>query len=194
MQACPLGDDLLNQWQRHGTTAMAKQRIVNTRFWDDAYIARLSPTEKLLFLYLLTSPLTTIAGVYELPVKRVAFDTGLALKEIAQGFSKLERDGKIIRQEDWVAIVNFVGHQTLNPKVRQGIILELNRSPAELVRQLPDAVRSLCAGLDRLSHSNSNSNSNLNLNSNGAMPEFPTPAATENIRREIHQMLRGKRT
>lgn len=169
---------------------MAKQRIVNTRFWDDAYIARLNPTEKLLFLYLLTSPLTTIAGIYELPVKRVAFDTGLPVKEIEQGFSKLERDGKILRQEDWIAIVNFVRHQTLNPKVRQGIILELNRSPVELVKLLPDAVQNLCAGLDRLSHSNSNPN--FNSNSKDGTPECGTPAATENIRREIHQMLKGK--
>jgi hypothetical protein len=191
MQACPLGVAPLNGWQRHGTTTMAKQRIVNTRFWDDAYIARLNPTEKLLFLYLLTSPLTTIAGIYELPVKRVAFDTGLPVKEITQGFSKLERDGKILRQEDWVAIVNFVRHQTLNPKVRQGIVLELNRSPMELVKLLPDAVQSLCAGFDRLSHSNSNPN--FNSNSKADAPELGTPAATENIRREIHQMLKGKR-
>lgn len=174
---------------------MAKQRIVNTRFWDDAYIARLNPTEKLLFLYLLTSPLTTIAGVYELPVKRVAFDTGLPAKEIEHGFSKLERDGKIIRLEDWVAIVNFIKHQTLNPKVRQGIVLELRRSPVELVSQLPAAVQSLSADSDRLAHSNSNLNSNINLNFNskGGVPETGTPAATEEIRREIHQMLGRRR-
>lgn len=116
---------------------MAKQRIVNTRFWDDSYIARLSPNEKLLFLYLLTSPLTTIAGVYELPLKRAAFDTGLPVKEIAAMFSKLENDGKLVCHEDWVGIVNFIRHQSLNPKVRQGIAIELKRAPKELVERLP---------------------------------------------------------
>lgn len=170
---------------------MAKQRIVNTRFWDDAYIALLNPNEKLLFLYLLTSPLTTIAGVYELPVKRVAFDTGLPLAEIKQGFLKLERDGKILRQEDWVAIVNFIKHQTLNPKVRQGIILELQRSPQTLVKLLPAVVQNLCGAPDRLSHSNSNPN--INLNSNGAASEFATPAASAGIRREIDKVLGRRR-
>ena len=42
---------------------MAKFRYVNTRFWDDSYVAELSPLEKLAFLYLLTNSLTTIAGV-----------------------------------------------------------------------------------------------------------------------------------
>ncbi len=60
------------------TTKLAKQRIVNTKFWDDSYITRLTPTEKLLFLYLITNPLTNISGVYELPLKRVAFDTGFS--------------------------------------------------------------------------------------------------------------------
>ncbi len=45
---------------------MAKYRVVNTRFWDDAYVAELSPNEKLIFLYLLTNALTTIGGIYEL--------------------------------------------------------------------------------------------------------------------------------
>ena len=74
-------------------TNVAKQRIVNTKFWDDSYIARLTPTEKLLFLYLITNPLTNIAGVYELPVKRVAFDIGIPAekhKAIFEAFTQVE--------------------------------------------------------------------------------------------------------
>ena len=168
---------------------MAKQRIVNTRFWDDAYIALLSPNEKLLFLYLLTSPLTTIAGVYELPIKRAAFDIGLPADEIEHGFARFELDGKLIRQEDWVALVNFVRHQTLNPKVRQGIVLELKRAPKELVERLPIEVHSLTIGFDRLSHSNSNTN--LNPNGRTASPELSS-AMPEGIRRDIERIL-GRR-
>ncbi len=170
---------------------MAKQRIVNTRFWDDSYIALLSPHEKLLFLYLLTSPLTTIAGVYELPIKRAVFDTGLTLEEITQGFAKLEQDGKILRQDDWVAIVNFVRHQTLNPKVRTGIVLEMTRSPRELVKRLPESVQAVLMQSDRLSHSNSNPN--LNSNSKGERPESPAPAFPTDIRSEIHEILGRRR-
>lgn len=145
---------------------MAKHRIVNTRFWDDAYITRLNPNEKLLFLYLLTNPLTTIAGVYELSLKRAAFDTGLPLKEISVVLSRLESDLKIVRQDDWIGIVNFVKHQSLNPKVRQGIIAELERVPRELIERLPVSVGALRIGSDRLSHLNSNFNFNSNPNVN----------------------------
>ncbi len=172
---------------------MAKQRIVNTRFWDDSYVALLNPNEKLLFLYLLTSPLTTIAGVYELPVKRAAFDIGLPADEIELGFAKFERDGKLLRQDDWVAIINFVRHQTLNPKVRQGIVLELKRAPKDLVSKLPIEVHSLTIGLDRLSHSNSNPNINSNSGSSGPLPEFRSPAMPEEIRQDIEKILGRRR-
>lgn len=147
---------------------MAKQRIVNTRFWDDSYIARLDPSAKLVFLYLLTNPLTTIAGVYELSLKRAAFDTGLQAKEISAVLNHLEADQKIVRQDDWIGVVNFIKHQSLNPKVRQGIVAELERVPRELIDRLPVSVAALRIGFDRLSHLNSNlnfnSNSNLNFN------------------------------
>jgi hypothetical protein len=112
---------------------MAKQRIVNTRFWDDSYISGLSPTEKLLFLYLLTDPVTNIAGVYELPLRRAAFDTGIPQETIEQVFHKFSTDGKILRQENWIGIKNFLRYQTLNPKVKQGVLIELRKAPKDLV-------------------------------------------------------------
>jgi len=143
---------------------MAKQRIVNTRYWDDSYVARMSPNEKLCFLYLLTNPLTTIAGVYELSLKRAAFDVGLSMKEIGKIFDQLEKDGKIIRENDWIAIVNFIRHQSLNPKVRRGIEIELEKAPRSLVERLNPDFDILLEPMDRLSHSNSNLNSKNNLN------------------------------
>ncbi len=122
---------------------MAKQRIVNTRFWDDAYIALLSPNAKLLFLYLLTSSLTNISGVYELSLKRVAFDVGLALKEVQETVLRFEQDGKVVYAEGWIAIVRFAKYQAVNPKVRTGMLLELMRAPDELVEKLRERLRAI---------------------------------------------------
>jgi hypothetical protein len=141
---------------------MAKQRIVNTRFWDDSYVIRLEPNEKLLFLYLLTNPLTNIAGVYELPQRRIVYDTGLDTSTVERALMKLERDGKAIVSGDWIAIVNFIRHQSLNPKVLQGIRLELQKAPKELVDRLPIDFRRLGIASHRLSHPNPNSNTNPN--------------------------------
>lgn len=169
---------------------MAKQRIVNTRFWDDSYIARLDPSAKLVFLYLLTNPLTTIAGVYELSLKRAAFDTGLAAKEISAVLSQLETDKKIVRQDDWIGIVNFIKHQSLNPKVRQGIIAELERVPSELIERLPVCLAAMRTGFDRLSHSNPNLNfnTNSNVNSNEALTSRESTACPQDVKDSIHRL------
>ena len=141
---------------------MAKQRIINTRFWDDSYIAGLSPTEKLLFLYLLTNPLTNIAGVYELPSRRAAFDTGISEDAVEKTLRKFERDGKAVINGGWIGIVNFIKYQTLNPKVRQGIAAELKKAPKAVVDRLSIDYRRLGIDYEGLSHLNSNLNINRN--------------------------------
>ena len=140
---------------------MAKYRVVNTRFWDDTYVAELSPNEKLIFLYLLTNALTTIGGVYELSLKRAAFDVGLPIRDLRNAFEKLEGDGKIVRTHDWVGIVNFVKHQSLNPKVKRGIEIEHEKAPRDLVERLKLPAEFFSVGYPRLSDSNKNSNTNL---------------------------------
>ena len=122
--------------------------------------------EKLVFLYLLTNPLTNISGVYELPFKRVAFDTGIAIDRAQEIITRLEKDGKVVVAGGWIGIVNFIKHQTLNPKVKQGIVSELKRAPKAVTDRLAIDYQALCIGFDGLSHSNSNFNTNSNPNSN----------------------------
>lgn len=151
---------------------MAKNRYVNTRFWEDPYIARLSPSEKLVFLYLLTSPLANISGVFEMPIRRAVFDTGLSMQDFSAALERFEADSKIIRYGEWVGIVNFVKHQKPNPKVRIGIAMELRKVPSQILERLPATVAiaripygSPSIGFDSLSHPNSHLHPNRNLNS-----------------------------
>jgi len=154
---------------------MAKYRVVNTRFWDDAYVAELTPNEKLAFLYLLTNALTTIGGVYELSLKRAAFDVGLPIRDLRATFEKFEADRKIARKDDWIGIVNFVKHQSLNPKVRRGIDIEHSKAPRDLVRRLNLPQEFFAIGYSALSDSNRNNKSNAKgLFSTGLSPEFST--------------------
>lgn len=107
--------------------------------------------EKLLFLYLITNPLTNISGVYELPLRRAAFDLGMSEKEVGRIFRKLETDGKIVSDGGWIGVVNFIKHQTLNPKVKQGIVAELKKAPRIVVDRLS-------IDYEALLHTNLNSN------------------------------------
>jgi hypothetical protein len=109
---------------------MAKQRVVNTRFWDDDYVTELDPFEKLLFLYFLTNPLTDLCGAYEVSLKRIAFDTGLKPSKITEILESFEAGGKILYRKGWVFIRNFGKHQQGNsPNVKKGAERSLNACP-----------------------------------------------------------------
>lgn len=140
---------------------MAKSRLINTRFWIDDYVSNLDPSEKLLFLYFLTNPYTDICGVYEIPLKHVALETGLDKEMVIKILGRFKRDGKMFYQNGWVAIKNFAKHQQDNPKVKKGIELGLLKAPKELLD-------SLSIDYGELSHSNSNLNSNSNPNAETA--------------------------
>lgn len=128
--------------------------MINTKFWDDGYITELDPIEKLLFLYLLTNPLTTIAGAYEIKLKRMAFDTGIDKDMCQKILDRFEKDEKVFYRENWIIIKNFIKHQLKNPKVERGIEIELSKAPEEVSRIVYGY------SMDRLSHSNPNTNTN----------------------------------
>lgn len=148
---------------------MAKERMINTRFWIDDYISNLDPIEKFLFLYFLTNPSTDICGVYEIPLKTVATDTGIEIEMVKKILKRFGRDKKIFYHDGWIGIKNFSKHQKDNPSVKKGIENGLERAPKEILDRLSQTVPSL-------SHlnlnSNLNSNSNLNTNDRPVFGEF----------------------
>lgn len=137
---------------------MAKSRIINTRFWIDDYISNLDPIEKLLFLYFLTNPATDICGVYELPLKNIALDTGIDKEMAIKVLDRFTRDGKIIYHKGWVIIKNFIKHQSINPAVKKGIEASLEKIPLEIRELLNDRepIESLSEPSDRVSDIKSN--------------------------------------
>ena len=143
---------------------MAKQRYINTRFWQDNYISELDPSEKLLFLYCLTSPSTNISGAYEIPLKIIAADTGFDKEMILKIFARFERDNKIVYKDGWLFIVNFIKHQSSkSTKVQRGIEENLKDAPEWIKNRvsIPYPYPIIYSNFN--SNSNSNSNSNLNL-------------------------------
>jgi len=129
---------------------MAKQRYVSSHFWDDSYIVTLSPVQKLLFLYFLTSPLSNVAGAYEISLRRMSFDTGLDVAEVMQILSKFAQDAKIIFRNDWVLIVNFAKHQAVNPNIEKGIQEVVKCCPAWIKEFFSKGLESLSKPLNYL--------------------------------------------
>ena len=146
---------------------MAKQRYVNTKYWRDSYIEDLDPTEKLLFLYLLTNPDTNISGIYEIPLKIIAVDTGIDKEMVRKILTRFENDDKIKYLSGWVAIKNFTNHQTISPKIKIGIETELKSAPKEMVLWVNINPKiEYTRPIQELSDLNSNTNTNLNSNTN----------------------------
>ena len=126
-----------------------KSRLVNCKFWDDKYTSNLDPIEKLLFLYFLTNPLTNIIGVYEIEIRRIAFDTGIDKEMVIKIIDRFTADDKIGYYDGYIVIKNFIKFQNeKSPNVKIGIE---NR-----IRELPEVLRKFISdeleGIDTLSH------------------------------------------
>lgn len=113
---------------------MATQRYISTSFWDDEWIHKLDPSEKLLYLYFMTNPLTSIAGIYKLSESRICFDTGFNENTIRHIMSKFELAKKAYRFNEWIIIPNWSKHQKVTERdnIRKGI--------DKLLLSLPDDV------------------------------------------------------
>jgi len=106
--------------------------MIRDSFWTDTYIEKLTPDEKLLFIYLLTNPLCNVAGVYEIRAKRIGFETGYDVEVVETILKRFERDNKILRLKDWVIIVNHIKNQSVNPSIIQGCERIFNELPQEI--------------------------------------------------------------
>jgi len=111
---------------------MANQRAISTKFWDDPYILELDAEHKLLFLYLLTNPLTNLAGVYEITMQHMTFHTGLDETKIRTMMDDLQADGKMLYRNGWLAIKNFQKHQKYNINMRKGADAILETIPDDI--------------------------------------------------------------
>jgi hypothetical protein len=139
--------------------SMAKQRMINTRIWNDSWFRTINPLDRYLFLYFLSNSHTNICGIYELPIDTIAYETGIDFRDIEKSMlPKLEP--KIYYIDSYVIIINFIKYQNYNsPKIKSGIMAEFNQIPIE--------IQNLAIGygyhIDTISHSNSNLNSNINI-------------------------------
>lgn len=113
------------------------KRYVSTSFWDDEWVQSLDFTEKGLYLYLLTNPLTNIAGVYKVATRRIVFDTGLSEDSVEKIMKKFEREGKAYRHGEYVVLPSWPLHQKCqNANIQRGIHRILRTLDDDLIQFL----------------------------------------------------------
>lgn len=130
---------------------MAKNRMINTRFWADSWIVSLDPTEKLLFLYLLTNERTNLSGIYELPLRYIAVETGIDREMIERILTRFENDGKVQYIDGWIYLKNFQKYQNKkNPSIKLGIKREMSSLPASVLSRITNEKQSNEKGTTRI--------------------------------------------
>jgi hypothetical protein len=113
---------------------MATLRSVNTRFWEDPWVEDLDPSEKLLFLYLLTNKYANLAGIYEITVKRISFETGLNQETIRKGLERFAKDNKAYFVEDnYMFLPNWLKNQNLNSNMKKGVLTIFAQLPKSVL-------------------------------------------------------------
>ncbi len=111
--------------------------MIDTHFWDDPWVVRSTPAERYLYLYLLTCPLTNLAGIYEITDGRISGDTGLTIADLKLILDSFRRANKVFRFEDFIVLRNWPKRQRLrNPKIQAGIERILDTLPKELLTYL----------------------------------------------------------
>ena len=90
------------------------KRLISTGFWnDDKVLNDFSPEDRYFMLYLLSNPYTTQLGVYHLPLKKAALETGYNLETISTLLDRFENKYRVIRFNEStseVAIKNYLRH------------------------------------------------------------------------------------
>lgn len=115
-----------------------KRRYINTTIWDKSWFRKLSSDARLVYIYLLTCPLSSISGVFEVADARIEFDTNIKTNKIRSAFNELQASGEVARVDDWVIIVrhpDFQKWQT-NITIAIGLFKELYEIPKDVFLQL----------------------------------------------------------
>lgn len=91
------------------------RRSVNTRMWSDEWFETLKPTERLLWLYLLTNERTNMLGCYEVSMKRISYESGIDEVTVRKAFEGFERLGKAYYLGGkYVFLPNWLKNQSMN--------------------------------------------------------------------------------
>lgn len=109
---------------------MAEFRSIQTRFWRDPYIEKLSFAEKAIYLYLMTNCQVSISGIYQITERVIVFETGADRSTVRDTLSRLQQDGKILYRDSVLWIRNFHKYNSWeSPKVRAKVRADLEMIP-----------------------------------------------------------------
>ena len=126
---------------------MAFYRQLHTKIWADSWFVELSVEQKLLFVYLISNQYSSVCGLYELPLRIIAFDTGIETEKIKEYFVLFGKAGKVyfdfgnFHKICVVWVVNMLKYQgSSSPKLLARIEADIKAVPeCELKKKFLEA-------------------------------------------------------
>ena len=92
------------------------ERGFSTEYWADTFVETLPAEGKLLYAYLWTNPHCNQAGLYEITLNRIAYETKLPADSLPSLIQSLETKVKWYPEQNLVWVKNFVKRQSKSPK------------------------------------------------------------------------------
>ena len=95
------------------------------------------PEQKLLYLYLFTSPSTNNLGVLSVTVRKIAFETGLDEDDVREFLEDLEFDGRIVKEDGDIWVCGVIRHQcSTSPKILTSLRALLPTVESAAIREM----------------------------------------------------------
>jgi hypothetical protein len=109
---------------------MAGYRQFHTKFWKDEYLIELEPLEKYLFLYLFTNDLSSISGLYKIPLKVIRNETDLDDTFITKTLNKFQDDKRIFYRDGVMWVINMAKyHANASPTTKLKVSADVSMIP-----------------------------------------------------------------
>jgi len=105
---------------------MSSYRQIHSKIWKDDWFLELEPTNKLFFIYLFSNESASLAGIYELSIRVMSFESGLTMPEIRDAF-KIFSDAQKAHYQDGVVWIHKLRkyHENSSPKVQTRILKDV---------------------------------------------------------------------
>lgn len=97
---------------------MASYRQLQTEFWQDDFVAGLTPEERYFYIYLMTNPRTKQCGIFKIVIKFIAIELGYDNGTVEKLIEKFVDYGKILYSPETneLMIVNWMKYNYINSK------------------------------------------------------------------------------
>jgi hypothetical protein len=107
---------------------MAGYRQIHTQIWKDEWFIELTPEEKMLFIYLFSNDLSSISGIYKIPIRVIVNETGISGECVLSALAKFEGQHKVIYRDGVMWIVNMEKyHKNASPKTQAKVWADVDK-------------------------------------------------------------------